>query len=853
MDGFMDLNLDQERQNSRYQRTPFSHQMAAFEALNNTFPMPIVGYRGSLLVLPTGGGKTFTATNWISRNILSRNIKVLWLAQSSYLLNQATMSFKQEAANIAHTRKNLKIRTVSSSSSHANSGSIELSDDVIIVTTQTAISNIMCNTTGFEGEPVEYKLREWINACHNGDLFVVLDEAHHAPAYGCRTLLMKLKEIVPNLYLLGLTATPTHNDQRIRGWLDKIFDHGICYQADINQLYASNILALPTYISKPTGRDMEVDDKLYDRITKQHKDLPDEIIDVLAEDSSRNNYIVDDYLQNRTDYGKTIIFADRWFQCEYIVSKLKDNGVKAGCVYVMNTGRHEASADGLGRRDNKQNEQALRDFRDGQTDVLVNVKMLTEGVDVPDVKTVMITRNTTSSILLTQMIGRALRGKKAGGGIDKNRANIVMFMDNWKRLLPFANVSNLSGGAADTPIIKRGVMPIEWVSILLVQRACKDIAFQGKEQCLGKYFMPVGWYETEYTVSSENEDENELVTESNAVMVYESNQSKYDWLIKQFTENPIPDVWSSESIHEDQIWAELSPKISDQIDLKNDDVDGNLKESIIHIIRHMAQNGVPPMFISFDVRDKYDIDQLVTEYSSLNMPQQMAKLNEDFYNDRLLWEKLYKKFDWFQQAFFDAAIRKYNSTEPVIKETLKTRPQKISASISPDNYRKDLLIRDNNCCRCCGRPLGKGVRLEVDHIIPIKLGGKTQLDNLQILCKTCNLAKGTKMISFLNNKTPLKQPDDLQLIDPNRSETVDCSVRRIINFFYHCEAVSNIDFHIKRSGKYYYKWVIHLHEGNPVTWILPYKKQLVKYIQNDLGWGHVNDILFKIPISQEYL
>ena len=41
--------------------------------------------------------------------------------------------------------------------------------------------------------------------------------------------------------------------------------------------------------------------------------------------------------------------------------------------------------------------------------------MLTEGTDVPDVDTVFLTRQTTSKILLTQMIGRALRGPKFGG------------------------------------------------------------------------------------------------------------------------------------------------------------------------------------------------------------------------------------------------------------------------------------------------------------------------------------------------------------------------------------------------------------------------------------------------------
>jgi superfamily II DNA or RNA helicase len=47
--------------------------------------------------------------------------------------------------------------------------------------------------------------------------------------------------------------------------------------------------------------------------------------------------------------------------------------------------------------------------------VLINIKILTEGTDIPDVQTVFITRETTSDILLTQMIGRALRGPRMGG------------------------------------------------------------------------------------------------------------------------------------------------------------------------------------------------------------------------------------------------------------------------------------------------------------------------------------------------------------------------------------------------------------------------------------------------------
>lgn len=839
MTGYIDLDLDKIRDDAHHQKAPFPHQMEAFEALNRIFTTPVKGYKGTLLVLPTGGGKTFTATNWICRSILSRNIKVLWLAQSSYLLNQATQSFLQESSNIIHTRKSLKIRTVSSSTSHSNSGNIEISDDVIIVTTQTAISDALKETVGFKGETLKFKLRQWIDNCSDSELFVVLDEAHHAPAYGCRMLLTELRKIVPNLYILGLTATPTHNDQRIRGWLEKIFDKGICYQADVNNLYKTNILAKPVYIQKPTGKDMEVDDKLYDRIVSQHKDLPDSIINILASDSARNNFIVNDYIQNRKEYGKTLIFADRWFQCEYIVQKLKENGVNAGCIYVVSSRSKDGAMDGQGRRDNKENETALKDFRDGNLDVLVNVKMLTEGVDIPDVKTVMVTRNTTSGILFIQMIGRALRGKKAGAGDSKDKANIVLFVDNWKRLLPFANVSDISGGTEDQHIIRRGVLPMEWISVLLVRRACRDIQFEGKEHYPGRYYIPIGWYETEYTISINNEEE-EMITVSNAVMVYEANANAFKQLIDTLMSNQIPDEWSSESIATENIIDKIYTYASEIIDFEEDNVDGNLENAVVNIVRHIAQNGTPPEFIPFEIREQYDIDRLVDEYEMLNTPQRIAHLRADFQDNRLLWSKIYKKFGWFWQAYTDAELRKHSEKSiPVEIASGEDQSEK-----QPEDYRTALLIRDNYKCRCCGRALGKGIKLETDHIVPVKMGGKTVLDNLQVLCKTCNLEKGIQMISFLNNRTPLDKPMDFKMTNTNDYESIDCSVKRVINFFYRADAVCKIEYNERSSGKHYFVWKIHLHEGNPISWILPHKEEILQYIERDLGWKHVQDIKF---------
>ncbi|MBE6794863.1 MAG: HNH endonuclease [Ruminococcaceae bacterium] len=61
-----------------------------------------------------------------------------------------------------------------------------------------------------------------------------------------------------------------------------------------------------------------------------------------------------------------------------------------------------------------------------------------------------------------------------------------------------------------------------------------------------------------------------------------------------------------------------------------------------------------------------------------------------------------------------------------------------------DSLRYDVLTRDGFRCKLCGREANDGVKLEVDHIVPISKGGKTTMSNLQTLCKECNRGKRDK-------------------------------------------------------------------------------------------------------------
>ena len=101
----------------------------------------------------------------------------------------------------------------------------------------------------------------------------------------------------------------------------------------------------------------------------------------------------------------------------------KEYGIKAG-VIVSGTGTEFTGID----ISNAENERQIKLYRNGDIQVLINVNILTEGVDLPKTQTVFLTRPTVSTVLMTQMIGRALRGERAGG--TKN-AYIVSFIDDW--------------------------------------------------------------------------------------------------------------------------------------------------------------------------------------------------------------------------------------------------------------------------------------------------------------------------------------------------------------------------------------------------------------------------------------
>lgn len=107
--------------------------------------------------------------------------------------------------------------------------------------------------------------------------------------------------------------------------------------------------------------------------------------------------------------------------------------------------------------------------------------------------------------------------------------------------------------------------------------------------------------------------------------------------------------------------------------------------------------------------------------------------------------------------------------------------------------RQKILERDRYACQLCGHkgnePYADGeiVKLEVDHIIPLKQRGKTAEENLWTLCSRCNAGKKSlldypetiknKIVSLNLSDELRKQLGDLAL---KRGETVNKILLEII-------------------------------------------------------------------------
>lgn len=444
----------------------YPYQEKAVEAMKQYF---IEDDKSSaILSMPTGSGKTRTSIYYLLHDMISQGYQVFWLCHRSMLIEQAAEQFYKFSPIIRDRNDSMEqFKMVCISGKHASVRAMENDDNLIISSVQS-----LCNNTIYLPNILSEKV------------MIVVDEAHHTLAPSYRRIIKAIREQRPNAKLLGLTATPVRLTEKATGQLMKIFDNKIVFSVTMSDLISDKTLATPKYIPVETNIDIEtlinIDERKY---IAKWGELPESLVTKVSKTNERNEIIVDEYVKNKEKYGKTIIFALNAIHCDSLNEAFRKKGIRSGYVYTM--------------INNAENQKTIDRFRHHEAedglDVLININILTEGSDIPDIQTVFLTRPTTSDVLLMQMVGRGMRGVGCGG---TETVNIVDFCDKWTSITSWLNPKFI-WGEEEGKIEQLEKKPYQhnMIPIDAIRDIVKGITYKGEFAEVRKSTLPIGWYD----------------------------------------------------------------------------------------------------------------------------------------------------------------------------------------------------------------------------------------------------------------------------------------------------------------------------------------------------------------------
>ncbi len=731
-------------------RTPYEHQRKAMEHLDL---MNKSESYSTLVVLPTGGGKTYTASSWLLKNAIDKGKKILWIAHRQMLLEQAAESFQKYAyAEVVPHISSFVFRVISGSASHDRTSDIKPKDNLLIVSKDSIGRNLN-------------RLDNWLKG--EDELYLIVDEAHHSTAKTYRKVIEYVKSKVSRVKLIGLTATPFRTAETEQGLLAKIYtdgirngkvvhnDIGIAYQIGLKELINRQILSNPTfescYTEEKFGDSLGVDAW---KSIQNFDSIPDDIAEQMAKNAERNKLIVERYRKNQDKYGQTIVFVVNVMHAIQLTALFKKAGIKAD--YIVSSIKDSVTGVTIS---SQENEQKIADYREGRLQVLINVNILTEGSDLPQTKTIFLARPTVSTILMTQMIGRALRGTKAGGTAE---AYIVSFIDHWNEHIAWVNPESIFGGSnefVDNTVdrLKRDLQAIaiskieEFASILDDSIDTSEI-----EKVPFIQRIPLGMYAFTYL-------EKDGMDLSHQVMVYDSTADAYKKLMES-----LPSLFETFNVTEeypDDVVLEEMESICRDSFFCGEMIPAYERRDVINILKYYAQYETVPQFYTFEDVDRNKLD--VSKIAQHIWDEDMGERKKAEYIDSV-WEsnddnllrlffgrKLYflrqldiecmkiSHPDIYDEEGPDVRFGTRELEELPLSEIGKYKPE-LEKELRNQAFEKSRNEQGEYCCAICGMKNKSKVWFQVDHIIPMNSGGKSVSENLQILCRQCNGIKGDK-------------------------------------------------------------------------------------------------------------
>ena len=324
------------------------------------------GNEAGLVVLATGLGKTWLAA-FDSASAEFR--RVLFVAHREEILAQAMDTFRR-----IRPRARLGLYTGKEKSPDA---------DVLFASIQT-LGRVQ-HLEQFDRERFDY---------------IIVDEFHHAAA---RTYRQLIDYFTPR-FLLGLTATPERMDG---GDLLTLCQENLVYRKDLVAGIEAGLLCPFRYFGVPD----EVD---YANIPWRSSRFDEEELTNAVATTRRAENALEQFRQRGGD--RTLGFCCSQRHANFMADFFTEKGVRAVAVHSGDRSAPRASA--------------LEALAEGRLDIIFAVDMFNEGLDIPNIDTVLMLRPTESSIIWLQQFGRGLR--RAEGKAD---LKVIDYIGNHRAFL----------------------------------------------------------------------------------------------------------------------------------------------------------------------------------------------------------------------------------------------------------------------------------------------------------------------------------------------------------------------------------------------------------------------------------
>ncbi|WP_181849635.1 DUF3427 domain-containing protein [Streptomyces parvulus] len=214
---------------------------------------------------------------------------------------------------------------------------------------------------------------------------IVIDEFHHATASTYRRV---IDHFTPK-ELLGLTATPERMDGR--NVQDEFFEGRIAAEMRLWEALENDLLCPFHYFGIPDGTDLT-------NLTWHKGSYADsELGNVFTGNTARARIVLKQIQDKVSDPGsmRALGFCVTKAHAHFMAAFFREANLQA--VALDSDSPADVRA------------QALSDLRDGKLQVIFSVDLFNEGLDIPDVDTLLLLRPTSSATVFLQQLGRGLR------------------------------------------------------------------------------------------------------------------------------------------------------------------------------------------------------------------------------------------------------------------------------------------------------------------------------------------------------------------------------------------------------------------------------------------------------------